>query len=54
MDNILGTLLFITIVLLCWFVLFMTAEFMHYQRGRDTWSWVKRIYHRYNLHRIRW
>ena len=54
MLDIFGTLLFLTIVPIGLFVLFLTAELMHYQRGRDTWSWVKRVYHRYNLHRVRW
>ena len=34
--------------------LFFASECMHYQRGHETWPFVEKAYHRYNLGRIRW
>lgn len=47
-------LLVTLLVVLAWAVLLVVSEFWHYQRGHDTWGWVKWIYKATGAHRIRW
>ena len=39
-----STTLFVLLVLVPLLLLFVTVEFHHYQRGRPTWRWVRRLY----------